>query len=77
LKSSPATIVTTAKMTNGSAAPRLFTADEISASSVEPAIPYSNENPYRMNPEETAPSSRYFSAASFERRSTRVKPTRI
>ena len=38
-------------------------------------MPYITEKPYARKPEENAPSSRYFMAASLERLSPRRKPT--
>src|SRR5262249_54943886 len=75
LNSSPTNVVASARNTTGSHGCRCATAAAISVSLVEPAIPYSTENPYTRKPVANAPSSRYFSAASFDRLSPRRNPT--
>ena len=44
------------------------------ARSSDPVAPYSKAMPYTMNPDENAPSRKYFSAASIERPRMRVRP---
>src|SRR3954452_17284364 len=75
LNNRPTAVVPIARKTTGSHAVRCEIAAWMSASLVDPAIPYITEKPYARNPVENAPSSRYFIAASFERLSARRNPT--
>ncbi len=75
LNISPTAVVASARKTSGSHSPRPASAIAISRNRVDPLRPYITENPYTRNPLENAPSSRYFSAASFDRLSPRRKPT--
>src|SRR5262249_12479842 len=75
LNSRPTAVVVSARKTTGSHAGRCAISAAMSDRLVERAIPYITEKPYTRNPLENAPSSKYFIAASLERRSLRRNPT--
>jgi len=76
LKPMPAATRISASISQGSR-PRAATASASARRFVVPDMPYRIEIPYRRMPRENAPSRKYFTAASFDRRSGLSRPARM